>query len=283
MRMDCDLEGKWFVITGANTGIGRVTAEKLAKRGAEVTLACRSEEKTRPVVDAICAAGGKADFDALDLADLSSVRASAARLSARGRPLDVLVANAGLAGPRGLTRDGFELTFGTNHLGHFLFTVLLAPRLGAAKGARVVVVSSKMHRDVKQIDWDALREPTRTITAIDEYRVSKLANILFASELARRLGPDGPHTYSLHPGVVASDIYRQLPWPIRPLVKLGMIPVEEGAETSLHCAASAEAASETGLYYVRCKPRAPGALARDAALARELWEKSVGWTGTDLS
>src|SRR6516225_5809335 len=117
--MERDLAGKWFVITGANTGIGRVTAEKLAERGAEVTLACRSEEKTLPVLDAIRAAGGKADFDRLDLADLPSVRASADRLAARGRPLDVLVANAGLAGPRGLTKDGFELIFGTNHLGHF--------------------------------------------------------------------------------------------------------------------------------------------------------------------
>jgi NAD(P)-dependent dehydrogenase (short-subunit alcohol dehydrogenase family) len=281
--MEKDLRGKWIVVTGANTGIGRVTAEKLAARGAKVTLACRSEEKTRPVLDAIRAAGGEADFEPLDLGELAQVRASAERLVARGTPVDVLVANAGLAGMRGATKDGFELSFGTNHLGHFLFTVLLAPRLREAKGARIVIVSSKAHYDAKAIDWDVLRKPTRSITALPEYAVSKLANILFAKELARRFGAGGPHTYSLHPGVIASDIWRRVPWPIRPILLRKMLTTEQGAETTLHCATSPDVAADDGLYYDRCKTKAPSALAEDAALAKKLWAKSVEYTGADLA
>ena len=114
---DSSLKGRNIVVTGANTGIGRITAETLAKRGAKVTLACRSEEKTRPVLDAIAAAGGTAEFLELDLGDLASVRAAAQSLLDRGEPLHVLINNAGVASARGKTKDGFELAFGTNHLG----------------------------------------------------------------------------------------------------------------------------------------------------------------------
>src|SRR5580692_8449567 len=142
--MDRDLSGRLVVITGANTGIGRATAEALAARGATLVLACRSEDKTRPVLDAIRAAQGDARFEALDLGDLASTRACAARIGVMGKPVDVLLNNAGMAGKRGLTKDGFEVTFGVNHLGPFLFTVLLAPNLVEARG-RIVNVSSKGH------------------------------------------------------------------------------------------------------------------------------------------
>ena len=281
--MSTDLAGKNIVVTGANTGIGQATAEALAARGARVVLACRSEEKTRPVVEAIRAKGGEAELLALDLASLASVREAAEKLLAAGRPIDVLVNNAGLAGLRGTTKDGFEVAFGTNHLGHFLFTVLLAPLLRKAPGARIVNVSSMSHYDAKGIDWDALRAPTRAVTGLPEYAVSKLANVLFTAELARRLGPSGVHSYALHPGVVASDAWRQIPWPFRSLMKLFMISNEEGAATTLYCATSPEVAEHDGRYYDKCREKKPSRLARDEALAKALWEKSVEWTGADLA
>lgn len=275
-----DLEGRFIVITGANTGIGRVSAETLAARGAKVVLACRSEERTTPVVNAIRAAGGKAEFMGLDLGDFTSVRACAKKLLELA-PIDVLINNAGLAGKRGLTKDGFELAFGTNHLGHFLLTVLLAPRLRAAPNARVVNIASKAHFQAKNgIDYATVRQSTASISGLPEYGVSKLANVLFTKELAKRL--EGVHAYVLHPGVVASDVWRRVPWGVRSLMKLFMITNEDGAKTTLYCATSPKVAGDSGLYYDKCQEKAPSSIARDPAKARELWEKSVNYVGADL-
>jgi retinol dehydrogenase-12 len=281
---DAGLSGQTFLVTGANTGIGRVTAEVLAKRGAKVILACRSEDKTRPVVQGIRAAGGDAEFVSLDLADLVSVRRCAEDLLARDLPIDGLINNAGLAGLRGQTKQGFELTFGTNHLGHFLLTTLLLPRVRAAKG-RIVSVSSKAHYDFKPqsppspdvIDWAALRERTRTVTGLAEYSVSKLCNILFTKELARGKAGEGVHAYALHPGVIASDAWRQIPQPFRWFMKLGMLSSEDGAKTTLFCATSPEVAGDNGLYYDACKTKAPSKYAQDPELARKLWQQSEEW------
>lgn len=273
-----DLLGKVFLVTGANTGIGRVTAETLARRGGKVFLACRSEDKARPVLDAIRGAGGAADFLPLDLGSLASVRACAQAFLARDEPLHVLVNNAGQAGKGGVTSDGFELLFGINHLGPFLLTTLLLPRLRASAPARIVNVSSKAHYEAKGIDWDALRERTKTITSLREYEVSKLCNVLFAKELARGRAGAGVHSYALHPGVIASDIWRRVPWPVRPIMLRKMLTVEQGAETSLYCATSPEVADHDGRYYDACKEKEPSALAEDPALAKTLWEKSEAWT-----
>ncbi|MGZ3419967.1 MAG: SDR family oxidoreductase [Polyangiales bacterium] len=276
-----DVKGKVAIVTGSNTGIGRATAESLAKQGAHVFLANRSAEKTQPVVDAIVAAGGKAEFLELDLADLDKTRASAEAFLARDLPLQLLVNNAGLAGARGHTKQGFELTFGTNHLGPYLFTRLLLPALErAAKEsgeARVVNVSSKSHYRAKSIDFGAVREGT-SVTGLPEYAQSKLANVLFAKELARRV-PKEIRTYSLHPGVVASDAWREVPWGVRHLMKLFMITNEEGAQTTLYCATSEAAKNETGRYYDKSKERRPNKIADDEALSRELWTKSAEWVG----
>ena len=121
------------------------------------------------------------------------------------------------------------------------------------------------------------------MTGVPEYEVSKLANVLFVKELARRIGPSGVHSYALHPGVVASDAWRRIPWPFRPLIKLFMITEEEGAATTLHCATSPEVADHDGRYYDECKEKKPNAVADDADLARTLWEKSAEWTGADLT
>jgi retinol dehydrogenase 12 len=194
-----DLAGKVVLVTGANTGIGRVTAEELARRGAKVYLACRSEEKTRPVLDGIRSNGGIAEFISLDLGDLASVRSAAVKFLATGDPLHVLVNNAGLAGTRGLTKDGFEITFGVNHLGPFLLTQLLLPVLRATAPARIVNVASKAHYEAKGIDFDALRTSTVSVTGLPEYAVSKLSNVLFTKELARGKAGAGVTSYSLHP------------------------------------------------------------------------------------
>ncbi len=272
-----DLSGRIIVITGANTGIGRATAVALGRRGARLVLACRSEDKTRPVMDEIKAAGGEADFLALDLASLADVRRAAAELLARNHPIHVLINNAGLAGLRGRTKDGFEMAFGVNHVGHFLFTQLLLDRIRDSAPARIVTVASASHYAAKQgIDWAAVRRPTASLTGLHEYEVSKLANVLFSAELSRRLAAGGARvtTYSLHPGAIASDVWRNVPWPIRPLIRLFLKTNEQGAQTTIHCAASPEAAAETGLYYHDCKPRRPSRLAQDPDLAADLWRRS---------
>lgn len=273
-----DLEGRTVVITGANSGIGRATANELARRGARVHIACRSRRRAQPVLDEITASCGPdaAAFLELDLSDLASVRAGAAAYVATGEPVHVLIDNAGVAGQKGQTAQGFELAFGVNHLGHFLFTTLLLDVLARSAPARVVVVASDAHYQAKGVDFDALRRPTRSVTGLAEYGVSKLCNVLFAQELARR-ADDGVTTYALHPGVIASDIWRRLPWPVEPLAKLFMKSTEQGARTSLYCATDPDLSVATGRYYDDCAERAPSERATPE-LAGRLWERSETWT-----
>jgi NAD(P)-dependent dehydrogenase (short-subunit alcohol dehydrogenase family) len=280
--MTTDLANKTFVITGANTGIGKVTALELAKRGAHVILACRSAEKTQPVIDEIKRETGndRIEFIALDLADLGSVRRCADELNKRNVPIHGLINNAGLAGQRGSTKDGFELAFGTNHLGHYLFTRRLLPRLEASGPARIVNVASDAHYGAKQIDWDALRKPTRSTTALKEYGVSKLANVLFTKELARKLDGKQVTAYAVHPGVVATDVWRRIPSPVRWIMRKFMWTPEQGAQSSLRCATDPELAGETGRYYGKDgHQKNPSRLAGDEQLAHDLWSKSAEWTG----
>jgi retinol dehydrogenase 12 len=273
-----DLDGKRILVTGANTGIGRATAEALAARGAKVVLACRSEAKARPAIEAIRAGGGpgEAEVVALDLGDLDSVRACAQAVTRDGQPLHVLINNAGLAGRRGLTVSGFELAFGTNYVGPFLLTNLLLDRLRESAPARIVNLASDAHYGAKGIDFEAIRLPTKSRTAMPEYSVSKLANVLHAQELARRLEGSGVNTYSLHPGVIASDIWRRVPWPVRPLMKLTMRSPQEGAQTPLYCATSPDVAAESGQYYEKCARKEPSRVAT-AQLGGELWRRTEEW------
>jgi retinol dehydrogenase 12 len=275
-----ELEGRTFLVTGGNTGIGRATALGLAQRGGRVYIACRSVPKGEEAAAAIRAATGNSSVWVLrlDLADLDSVRSCAAEFLARGEPLHVLVNNAGLGGARGVTKQGFELMFGVNHLGHFLLTNELLGLLTSCAPARVVNVSSDAHFQASGVDFDALRRPARGITGLGEYAVSKLCNVLFTQELARRTAGSGVTTYALHPGVVASDIWRRIPWPVRPLVTRRMISVSEGALTSLYCATSPDVAGASGLFYEKCAERAPSAVATPE-LGRLLWSRSAEWTG----
>ena len=265
-------------MTGANSGIGRETARELAGWGARVFLASRSEHKTRPVMDEIVAETGNSalEFLALDLGDLASVRACASEFLRTGEPLHGLINNAGLAGQRGMTESGFELAFGTNYVGPFLLTGLLLDRLRQSAPARIVNVSSIGHYRAPGIDYEAVRQPTKSLTGLPEYAVSKLGNVLHAQELARRLEADGVTTYSLHPGAIATDVWRRVPWPVRPLIKLRMRSPAEGATTSLYCATSPEVAAESGHYYDDCHRKEPSAAATPQ-LAAELWDRSIAW------
>ena len=276
--LEKDLKGKTYIVTGGNSGIGLTTVEQLAKQGATVVLACRRPKDAPPVA-------GDVHVLALDLADLGNVRAFATAVHDKFKRIDGLVNNAGVMNtPRGKTKDGFELQFGTNHLGPFLFTLLLLPRVREGKSPRIVNVASAAHYRVKdaKIDWAAQRETTRTVSGFPEYALSKLFNILFTKELARGKAGPGIHSYSLHPGGVATDIWRRIPWPFDALLKLFLITTEEGAQTTLHCATSPDCANDDGLYYDKSRVKKPSALAEDPALAKEVWAKSEEWVSAHL-
>jgi NAD(P)-dependent dehydrogenase (short-subunit alcohol dehydrogenase family) len=276
--MTHDLEGKTFLVTGANSGIGRATALALVRRGGRVHVACRSPERAVAVLEEAKATEGpgSAELLELDLADLGSVRRSAEGFLKRGEPLNVLVNNAGVAGQRGQTADGFELAFGVNHLGHFLLTTMLLERLRQHAPARVVTVSSVAHRQAAGVDFDAVRRPTRSFTGLPEYAVSKLCNVLFTQELARREAASGVTTYALHPGAIGSAIWRRVPWPVEPLMKLFMRSDEEGAVTSLYCATAPELAGASGRYYDHSQEKPPSRVATPE-LGAELWARSEEW------
>jgi retinol dehydrogenase 12 len=270
-----ELDGRTFLVTGANAGIGYATALDLATRGARVHLACRSRAKGEEAIAAISAATGsdRLRFLSLDLADLASVKRAAGEFRSLDEPLHVLINNAGVAGARGLTADGYEVHFGTNHLGHFALTEALRPVLAASAPARIVCVASDAHYQAQGIDFGALRRPVRGLTGLREYAVSKLCNVLHASELGRRLEGTGVTACSLHPGVVASQIWHRVPWPARQIMTRRMLTIEQGARTSLFCATSPDVAGQTGLYYEDCRVREPsGAVTPE--LAARLWEFS---------
>lgn len=275
------MKGKVVIVTGANVGIGQATAAGLARQGARVYFACRSKEKTEPVIEAMKQETGNGDLHLLklDLADLAQVKASAQAFLEKEPRLDVLVNNAGLARIRTLTAQGFEMTFGVNHLGHMLFTLLLEPALVAAAPSRVVVVASRAHeRTSTPVDLDDVRSALRSYTGWPEYKRSKLANMLFAFALARRWKARGVNVYALHPGVIASDIWRAAPTPLRQVAMLFMRTPEEGARASLHCATADSAANETGLYYDEDgSHRRPSRLALDEQAQEALWQRSMAW------
>jgi retinol dehydrogenase 12 len=274
-----DLQGRTFLVTGANSGIGRAMVEALAARGGHVVLAARSEERTRPVLDGIRAQRPSAavEFLHVDVSDLASVRRAAATYLATGRPLDVLVNNAGVGGTYGLSADGFDLTYATNQIGPFLLTSLLLPAIARAPQGRIVNVSSIGHMQVKRIDWTLLERRTEPRkSGFADYAASKLMNILHAKELARRLTGTRVTTYALHPGGVKSNIWRALPAPVQWGIKLFLISNEEGAKTQLYCATAPELAGVSGRYYDKSHEVPPSRLAEDPALARELWARTEG-------
>ena len=243
-------------------------------------LACRNEAKTTPVIDELkrTTRNDKIEFMALDLADQKSVRAFAEAFLARELPLHGLINNAGLV-TRGLTSEGFELIFGVNHLGHYLLTRLLLDRLKATKGARIVNVASAAHYRAKAIDWAALQQTTKSVSGFPEYTVSKLANVLFTTELAKRLEGTGVTAYAVHPGGVATDVWRRIPQPFRWLMNRFLISPEEGAKSTLRAATDPALANESGRYYTQDGSEKKMSRVVSDDLAATLWSKSAEWTG----
>jgi len=274
------MTGKTVLITGASAGIGKATASELASRGARLVLACRDLEKAERARAEILTRtpGAVVDLVPLELGSLRSVRACAMKLAADRARIDVLINNAGVF-PATLrfTEDGFEEQIGVNHLGHFLFTNLLVEKLVASAPARVVTVSSMMHAGGR-IDFGSFRGPSK-YSAYTAYRQSKLANLLFANELARRLAGRGVTSNSLHPGGVATEIMRDTSFVLRALARLVFSSPEKGARTPVYLASSPEVASVTGRYFVGCKEAKTDPLAQDEALARALWDESSKLVG----
>jgi NAD(P)-dependent dehydrogenase (short-subunit alcohol dehydrogenase family) len=277
------MNGKTVVITGGNAGIGKETAVGLAQRGAHVIITSRdpargeaaaSEIRERSRVD------GEVEVMTLDLASLASIREFASELARRHDRIDVLCNNAGvMLGNRRLTSDGFEQTFGVNHLGHFVLTDLLMPQLRAAAPSRVVNVSSHAHKSARNgLDFGDLQSE-QEYKPFQVYARSKLANISFTRELARRLDGSGVTANALHPGFVRSRFGRdgdtgQLMGAIAPFVQLFAISARRGARTSIYLASSPEVAETTGGYFFRCKPAAVSKPAEDDDAARRLWSAS---------
>ncbi|XP_054152544.1 retinol dehydrogenase 12-like [Oppia nitens] len=271
------------VITGANTGIGKETARDLAKRGAKVIIGCRDEWKAADAIKEIKAMNPKADITALklDLSSLKSVREFAQQLTDKYQAIDVLINNAGVTMNKCMeTKDGFEMTLGINHLGHFLLTMLLLPLLRKSPKARVVNVSSFAHV-FGDIDFDDINSYRKSYVPFDRYAQSKLANILFTRELARRLGTDSSiNTYAVHPGIVRTAISRS-DFLINTIFMYlyenkWLKSAELGAQTSLYCAIDKAVDNETGFYYENCNRNDNlFAKAKDDETAHRLWELSA--------
>lgn len=261
--LQADLRGHVYIVTGGNSGIGLVTVRQLATQGATVVLACRRPAEGEKAQASMRAAGlpGVVEVEALDLGQLSSVRAFAARVLARHPALRGLVNNAGVMNtPQGKTADGFETQLGTNHLGHFLLTELLLPALRAGAPARVVNLSSCFHDQAQgregRIDFDDLHFERRPYDGWAAYAQSKLANVLHAAELARRLEGSGVTAVSVHPGWVRTNLVGSF-MPVwvqntvaRPFLRLaGMIEPWEGAQTTLYALLAPEVESHPGAFF----------------------------------
>jgi NAD(P)-dependent dehydrogenase (short-subunit alcohol dehydrogenase family) len=277
------LEGRTVVVTGASSGIGRATALGLAAEGARLILVGRTPERCEETLAEVRRRSRRDDAVMLraDLSSLKEVRRLAEEVQARADRLHVLVNNAGVTLlRRETTVDGLEATFATNHLAYFLLTGLLLPRLRESAPARIVNVASDAHR-FGRLDLDDLQNERR-YGAMRVYGQSKTANILFTQELASRIAGSGVTANALHPGGIRSNLGRSegaLAEALRRVVGLFLKSPEEGARTSLYLAGAPEVEGVSGRYFARCRERRPAAHARDAEVARRLWERSEELTG----
>jgi NAD(P)-dependent dehydrogenase (short-subunit alcohol dehydrogenase family) len=278
-----DMTGSTVVVTGGNSGIGLETAVALGQLGARVVITARDQARGEAAVATIAGrigSAGSVELVRFDLADLSSVRAGAAEILQRCPRLDVLVNNAGVVlSERAETVDGYEATFAINHLGPFLLTTLLLPRLIESAPARIVNVASTAHVQARHgMPFDDLQS-TQSYAGMRVYGMSKLANILFTLELARRLEDQGVTTNCLHPGTVRTgygadgDAKGFLALGIK-IAKPFFLSPQKGARTSVYLASSPEVAGISGKYFVKCKPRNPRRQGQDAEGARRLWDVS---------
>ena len=294
-----DLEGRTAIVTGASGGLGKETARALAAHGCAVTIAARSDEKANAAADEIRAAHPDAIIDVghVELAEPESVDAFAKQWLADHGPLQLLILNAGImACPLERTRQGWELQFATNHLGHFLLTARLLPALRAAGSSRVVVLSSGGHA-ISPVVFDDLHFERRDYDPWASYGQAKSANVLFATELDRRFRSEGIAGFAVHPGMIHTDLGRSL---TRELIEQIMVradesgeprkSVEQGAATSVWAATAPELADEPGTYLADCSVPGPAeegrrgyaAHAVDPDAALRLWALSEELLGVRL-
>jgi NAD(P)-dependent dehydrogenase (short-subunit alcohol dehydrogenase family) len=289
-----DQSGRVAVVTGANTGLGFWTAAALADKGAQVVLAVRNLKKGEDAVSRIRAKSPNADvvLQRLDLTSLDAIREAADELKAARQRIDLLINNAGVMyTDKDTTKDGFELQFGTNHLGHFAFTGLLLDRLLPVEGSRVVTVSSVGHRILAKIHFDDLQWE-RSYNRVRAYGQSKLANLMFTYELQRRLAQKGAPTVALaaHPGGSDTELTRHIPGLLRPAVDVVWPLLSQSAEMGAlpTLRAATDPAARGGQYYgpdgigeQRGHPKVvqSSKQSHDDAEQRRLWEVSEELTG----
>ncbi|XP_076261461.1 retinol dehydrogenase 11-like [Rhynchophorus ferrugineus] len=289
------LDGKTALITGSNTGIGKVAVKDFFERGARVIMACRNEDKAKVAADDIKTScqtkenTGEILIERLDLGSLESIRNCAQKLLEREPKIDLLVNNAGvMMCPEGKTEDGFETQLGTNYLGHFLLTLLLLPKIRQSSAARIVNVSSVAH-ERGSIDFDDLNSQKKPYSAYAAYTQSKLANVLFTKELDRRLKEskiDNINVYSLHPGVIKTELGRHLQETygsalmfVWRLFSWAIKTPEQGAQTTIYCSVDEKCANESGLYYSDCAVKTPSKAAQNSEDAEKLWVESLKLVG----
>ena len=275
------LTGQRVIITGGNSGIGLVTAKQLAAKGATVLVAGRASDKTEAALQSINAeAVTPARNLAVDLSSLASVEALIENVQREGAPIDVLINNAGCFPTKAqTTEDGFELQIGVNHLAHMRLTLGLLPQLLSAPSARVITVSSMLHKK-GTIDPTSFRT-TEGYNAQTAYAQSKLANVLFAFALARRLEGTSVTSNALHPGGVRTDIVRDLPWIVRMLIGLVFISAERGAETSIMLASDPAYQSITGRYFDQGMEVSAASIAVNVEAQEALWSESLALLGLE--
>jgi NAD(P)-dependent dehydrogenase (short-subunit alcohol dehydrogenase family) len=273
------MKGKTVLITGANQGIGKAAALVLAQKGARVVLVARNPDKGRAAVADIEAASGSREVELIvgDLSSLAQVRRVAAEFKAQHDRLHVLINNAGVVVPtRRTTVDGFEETFAINHLAHFVLTRELLGVLQASAPARIVNVSSEAHRHAR-MKWDDLQLAQCSYSQWRAYGQSKLANVLFTYELARRLDPKKVTANVLHPGIIASGFGQTYGGAIAFFVRLAhpfFATPAEGAKTSVYLASSPEVSGVSGRYFSKCQPQRSNAVSYCEASQKKLWALS---------
>ncbi len=275
------MRGKTVVITGATSGIGAVAARRLAEQGARIVIVARDERRAAATLRDLRAANAEQAHTAFyaDLSRLGEMKRVAAEIAAAEPKIAVLMNNAGLvsSGNR-RTGDGLELMFATNHLSYFVLSNLLLERLRAAGGARIVSTASNAHRRAR-LDFNRLQEQK----GVSGYGVTKLCNILFTRELARRLAGTGVTANCLHPGFVATRFGDNARGPLRTGItiakRLFALSPAEGANTMVYLASSPQVTGRSGGYYERCAPAEPTRAAQSDADATRLWQLSVALTG----
>lgn len=283
-----DMHGKIVMVTGATDGIGKATAHALAALGATVLVVGRNPAKISATIAEIGAAGNTQQLDSFqaDFSSLAQVRRLAEQVRARYDRLDVLINNAGtIFSERGETVDGFERTFAVNHLAPFLLTNLLLDLIVQSAPARIVNVSSMGHR-FSGMNFDNL-QAQRSYNSMNVYGQSKLANVMFTYELARRLSDKGVTVNALHPGGVATNMGHDQTGlserVIATLLRYAGLTAANGARTSVYLAASPEVTTVTGQYFVRRKARRSSAASYDQAAQARLWQVSAELTGVSAS